>query len=72
MYTLELGESRGRDMREDVDFLSPIESERLKIRKPKQVAAGIPGVAKSFAIGLSEAGLSRTLRTMRTVTRFDG
>ncbi len=72
MYTLELGESRGRDMREDVDFLSPIESERLKIRKPKQVAAGIPGVAKSFAIGLSEAGLSRTLRTMRTVNRFDG
>jgi molybdopterin-dependent oxidoreductase alpha subunit len=59
-------------MREDVDFLSPIESERLKIRKPKQVAAGIPGVAKSFAIGLSEAGLSRTLRTMRTVNRFDG
>ena len=72
MYTLELGESRGRGMREDVDFLSPIESERLKIRKPKQVAAGIPGVAKSFAIGLSEAGLSRTLRTMRTVNRFDG
>ena len=72
MYTLELGESRGRDMREDVDFLSPIESERLKIRKPKQVAAGIPGVAKSFAIGLSEAGISRTLRTMRTVNRFDG
>jgi len=72
MYTLELGESRGRDMREDVDFLSQIESEHLKIRKPKQVAAGIPGVAKSFAIGLSEAGLSRTLRTMRTVNRFDG
>ena len=59
-------------MREDVESLSPIESERLKIRKPKQVAAGIPGVAKSFAIGLSEAGISRTLRTMRTVNRFDG
>ena len=44
----------------------------LKFVKPKQVAAGIPGVAKSFAIGLSEAGLSRTLRTMRTVNRFDG
>ncbi len=59
-------------MREDVHALSPIETERLKIRKPKRVAAGLQGVAKSFGIGISEAGLGRTLRTMRTVNRFDG
>ncbi len=59
-------------MREDVHSLPPIESKALKIRKPKSIAAGITGVAKSFAIGLSEAGLIRTLRTMRTVNRFDG
>ena len=59
-------------MRDDVNAQSPIKSERLKIRKPKRVAAGITGVTKSFGIGLSEAGLGRTLRTMRSVNRFDG
>lgn len=59
-------------MRDDVNAQSPITSERLKIRKPKRVAAGITGVTKSFGIGLSEAGLGRTLRTMRSVNRFDG
>ncbi|MBJ84513.1 MAG: hypothetical protein CMB52_03240 [Euryarchaeota archaeon] len=59
-------------MREDVNSLPPIESERLKIGKPKSVAAGITGVAKSFGIGFAEAGFGRTLKTMRTVNRFDG
>ena len=59
-------------MRRDVEAQSPIESEKLKIRKPKRVAAGIQGVLKSFKIGLSEAGISRTIKTMRTVNRFDG
>ena len=59
-------------MRDDVNAQSPIKSERLKIRKPKRVAAGITGVTKSFGIGISEAGLGRTLRTMRSVNRFDG
>ena len=59
-------------MREDVHSLPPIESEDLRIRNPKRIAAGMTGVVKSFAIGLSEAGISRTLRTMRAVNRFDG
>ncbi|MBJ04262.1 MAG: hypothetical protein CMB65_06150 [Euryarchaeota archaeon] len=59
-------------MRKDVNAQSPIESERLKIGKPKRVAAGMTGVAKSFKIGISEAGLVRTMRTMRSVNRFDG
>jgi molybdopterin-dependent oxidoreductase alpha subunit len=59
-------------MRRDVEAQPPIESENLKIRKPKQVAAGIQGVFKSFKIGLSEAGISRTIKTMRAVNRFDG
>ena len=64
--------SLGDKMREDVNPLSPIEPERLRIGKPKLIAAGITGVAKSFRIGISEAGIGRTLRTMRTVNRFDG
>ena len=50
----------------------PIEDEKLSIGRPKEVAAGFTGVQKSFAISLSEAGLSRTIKTMRTVNRFDG
>ena len=59
-------------MRDDVSAQPPIQAERLKIGKPKRVAAGIRGVTKSFRIGLSEAGLARTIKTMRTVNRFDG
>ena len=59
-------------MREGVRAQPPIETEKLKIRRPKSVAAGIAGVAQSFKIGFSEAGFSRTMKTMRTVNRFDG
>ena len=50
----------------------PIKEEKLRIGSPKKVAAGFTGVQKSFAIGLSEAGLMRTIKTMRTVNKFDG
>jgi molybdopterin-dependent oxidoreductase alpha subunit len=66
---IELG---GMGMRKDVNAQTPIKVENLKIRKPKQVAAGIKGVTKSFRIGLAEAGISRTIKAMRTVNRFDG
>ena len=59
-------------MRDDVSAQPPIQAERVKIGKPKRGAAGIRGVTKSFRIGLSEAGLARTIKTMRTVNRFDG
>ncbi len=59
-------------MREGVKAQPPIEIEKLKIRKPKRVAAGITGVTKSFRIGFSEAGFSRTMKTMRPVNRFAG
>ncbi|MDP6871425.1 MAG: FdhF/YdeP family oxidoreductase [Candidatus Thalassarchaeaceae archaeon] len=50
----------------------PIEKENLKVGPTKKVAAGLVGVQKSFDIGLSEAGIARTIKTMRTVNRFDG
>ena len=59
-------------MRKDVNAQPPIQIENLKIRKPKRVAAGIQGVTKSFKIGFAEAGISRTIKTMRTVNKFDG
>ena len=74
MYTQVHGEysRRGEYMRDDVNAQPPIQVEALKIRTPKSVAAGIRGVTKSFRIGLSEAGISRTIKTMRTVNKFDG
>ena len=51
---------------------TPKQEERLKVGKPKQVAAGFAGISKSFGIGLSEAGLRRTWGAMRTVNKFDG
>ena len=60
------------DIRRDVKAQSPKKEGRIKIGKPKQVAAGITGVSKSFSIGMSEAGLIRTMKTMRSVNKFDG
>lgn len=51
---------------------TPKEEGRLKVGKPKQVAAGFAGISKSFGIGMSEAGLRRTWGAMRTVNKFDG
>jgi molybdopterin-dependent oxidoreductase alpha subunit len=59
-------------MREGVNAQPPITSEKIKVRKPKKTAAGLTGVQKSFSIGIAEAGLAQTIRTMRSVNRFDG
>nr|MBC8517825.1 hypothetical protein [Euryarchaeota archaeon] len=56
----------------DTRATTPNQEERLKIGKPKQVAAGFAGVSKSFGIGLGEAGMRRTWGAMRTVNKFDG
>ena len=52
--------------------LPPIVEEKLRISKPKNTAAGIVGVQKSFSIGLEQAGIKKTLQTMLSVNRFDG
>ena len=56
----------------DTQATTPKQEERLKIGKPKQVAAGFAGISKSFGIGLGEAGMRRTWSAMRTVNKFDG
>ena len=61
-----------KKMGRDVRAQPPIEDEKLRVGKPKQAAAGFTGIVKSFSIGLAEAGLSRTLKTMRSVNRYDG
>lgn len=61
-----------RQMSRDVRAQPPVVDEKLRIGKPKQVAAGFTGISKSFSIGLAEAGLLRTLKSMRSVNRFEG
>ena len=59
-------------MPRDSSAIPPIVEEKLRIGKPKNTAAGIVGVQKSFSIGLEQAGLKKTLQTMLSVNRFDG
>jgi len=56
----------------DTRATTPKQEERLKIGKPKRVAAGFAGISKSFGIGLAEAGMRRTWGAMRTVNKFGG
>ena len=62
----------GGEMRRDVLAIAPVVREHMRLSKPKEVAAGIGAVTKSFSYGIAEAGLGRTWRTMRSVNRFNG
>ena len=58
--------------RSPVRATPPIEDEKLRIKKPASNVAGIKAVTNSFKIGIQESGISKTLKTMRTVFRFNG
>ncbi len=58
--------------RSPVRATPPIEDEKLRIKKPASNVAGIKAVTNSFKIGIQESGISKTLKTMRTVNRFNG
>ncbi len=62
----------GMRFRRDVLATAPTGRERMRLTRPREVAAGIAAVTKAFRYGMSEAGLLRTWKTMRTVNRFDG
>ena len=58
--------------RSPVRATTPIEEEKLIIKNPPKNVAGLKAVANSFKIGIRETGVSKTLKTMRSVNRFDG
>ena len=58
--------------RSPVRATTPIEEEKLIIKKTAKNVAGLKAVSNSFRIGIRETGISKTLKTMRTVNRFDG
>ena len=51
---------------------TPIEEETLAFKNPPKNVAGLKAVTNSFKIGIRETGVSKTLKTMRAVNRFDG
>tara|TARA_B000000565_G_C23775433_1_gene373904 strand:+ start:150 stop:2402 length:2253 start_codon:yes stop_codon:yes gene_type:complete len=51
---------------------TPIEEEKLVVKNPPKKVAGLKAVTNSFKIGIHETGISKTLKTMRSVNRFDG
>ncbi len=58
--------------RSPVRAITPIEEEKLRIKKPPSKVAGLKAVTNSFKIGIAETGIRRTMKTMRSVNRFDG
>ncbi len=58
--------------RSPVRATTPIEEEKLIIKNPPKKVAGLKAVTNSFKIGIRETGISKTLKTMRSVNRFDG
>ena len=45
---------------------------RLKLKKPKKKAAGIPAVTSSAMHGLSKMGPVKTIKTLRMVNQKEG
>ena len=59
-------------MRQKVPATTPPDRARLKLRKPKKKAAGIPAVASSMNHGLSKMGPLKTLKTLKMVNQQSG
>ncbi|MFD8495006.1 FdhF/YdeP family oxidoreductase [Amycolatopsis sp. NPDC059657] len=49
-----------------------VDESRLKVGKPKEWAAGIPGVAVSLTRGMEQMGAARTVRTLRLLNQREG
>ena len=58
--------------RSPVRATTPIEEEKLVVKNPPKKVAGLKAVTNSFKIGIHQTGISKTLKTMRSVNRFDG
>ena len=59
-------------MRDGVADSTPIDRNRLKTRKPKQKAAGIPAIVSAINHGLRKMGPLKTVKTLRMVNQTNG
>ena len=71
--TIEKGGTRhqhgGLTIRPEPRARTPPDSVRLKLKKPKKKAAGIPAVTSSAMHGLSKMGPVKTIKTLRMVNQ---
>ena len=74
--TIEKGGTRhqhgGLTIRPEPRARTPPDSVRLKLKKPKKKAAGIPAVTSSAMHGLSKMGPVKTIKTLRMVNQKEG
>ena len=59
-------------MRKTVRARTPDDHHALKLRKPKNKAAGIPAVTSSSLHGLSKMGVIKTIKTLSMVNQKEG
>ena len=62
----------GERMRDDVRADTPPDNRRLKIKKRKKLAAGIPAVTSSMKHGLQNMGVTRSVKTLTMVNQQAG
>ena len=59
-------------VRKGVSATTPMDTNSLKIKKVKSVAAGIPAATSSLFHGLKKMGAIKTIKTLTTVNQPDG
>ena len=55
--------------REGVIPTTPIDTNYLKIKRPKSIAAGIPAATSSMRHGFKKMGITKTIKTLTTVNQ---
>jgi hypothetical protein len=58
--------------RENARATTPPDLNRLKIKKPKSIAAGIPAAKSSLIHAVTKMGITKTIKTLTTVNQNDG
>ena len=58
--------------REGVSPITPRDNNALKIKNAKSIAAGIPAATSSLIHGIKKMGVTKTIKTLKTVNQKDG
>ena len=58
--------------REGVSPITPRDNNVLKIKNTKSIAAGIPAATSSLIHGIKKMGVTKTIKTLKTVNQKDG
>ena len=59
-------------VRKNVSAITPPDSNQLKLRPRKSIAAGIPAATSSMFHGIKKMGVTKTIKTLTTVNQPSG